>query len=360
MNDSLPLLFIGLILGALLGWLARASRGTAPTDTVATALADAAPALTAAQRQAVTDSVAPLEKAMDRLGAQLLELEMGRTSELSRLGAHIHSMTRTSARLNERTEKLVSALRSPNVRGRWGEMQLERVVELGGMVKHVDFEPQETAVLDGARVRPDLIVNLAGGRKIVVDAKVPFSSYLDALEATDPEEHLGFLRRHAHLMRSHVTALSRKDYTAAFSPTPEFVILFVPADPFLDAALSADPELLEYAFSRDIVIATPTTLFALLRTVALSWQEADLSDKAREIQRLGRELYGRLGTMSEHYNKLGRNLERAVESFNAAMNSVDTRVMVTARRLHEMDIPGTAEDCPPGVEYLHSWPRRAR
>ena len=179
------------------------------------------------------------------------------------------------------------------------------------------------------------------------------------MESEDPEDRAGFLRRHAHLMRSHVQALSSKDYSEAFSPTPQFVILFVPADTFVDAALTVDAELLEFAFERNIVIATPSTLFALLRTVAVSWQHEEISDKAREVQRLGRELYTRLNTLNEHYDKVGRGLERAVEAYNASLASLDSRVGVTARRLTELDIPARVDRTPVEPRNVESWPRRA-
>lgn len=193
-----------------------------------------------------------------------------------------------------------------------------------------------------------------------MDAKVPLSAYLDAMETEDPEERAGYLRRHAHLMRSHVQALASKDYIEAFSPTPQFVILFVPADTFVDAALSIDAELLEFAFERNIVIATPSTLFALLRTVAVSWQHEEISDKAREVQRLGRELYTRLNTLNEHYDKVGRGLERAVEAYNASLASLDSRVSVTARRLKDLDVPARVDRLPVEPRRVGSWPRRAQ
>lgn len=350
MTSFLPvfLMFVGLILGLVLGWLARAH--TAQPSEEHRALQESQ------RRQA---ELAPLEKAMDRLGLQLQELEADRTSSLAALSSQVQAVTRTSSQLSDRTDKLVGALRSPNVRGRWGEVQLERVVELGGMRKHVDFDSQVTAYLNGTAVRPDLVIHLAGGRSVIVDAKVPLSSYLDAMESEDPEDRAGFLRHHAHLMRSHVQALSGKEYIDAFAPTPQFVVLFVPADTFVDAALGVDPELLEFAFERNVVIATPSTLFALLRTVAVSWQHEDVSEKAREVQRLGRELYTRLGTLNQHYDKVGRSLAKAVEAYNASLASLDSRVGVTARRLKEMDVPGRVDRLPVEPQSVDSWPRRA-
>ncbi len=364
-SSALPLLFVGLVIGALIGWLARTSYRPAQT-----------PELSPAQQQQelaqqlgqdfshdLAARVGPLEDALEkglgRLGSQLQNLETQRASQLAALTGQIQAVSRTSARLGDRTDQLVTALRSPNVRGRWGELQLERVVEIGGMVKHVDFSPQQTAVIDGQTVRPDMVIKLSGGRHIVVDAKAPFSAYLDALETPDPEEHAAFLRRHAHHLRSHVNALAHKDYIEAFYPTPEFVVLFVPADPFLDAALSIDPELLEYALGRNVVLATPTTLFALLRTVALGWQQEDVSARAREVLRLGRELYTRLGTMSEHYNRVGRSLDKAVEAYNATLGSIDSRVLVTARRLADLGVPARSDKAPGTPDPVASRPRHA-
>ena len=219
-----------------------------------------------AQRQREFDR---LGHTMEQLSEQLREMDEDRAVAYSALAGQVQAVTRASSRLGDRTDQLVAALRSPNTRGRWGEMQLERVVELGGMTRYCDFDVQATAWVDGQMVRPDMVIRLSRGRNIVVDAKVPFGAYLDALGTEDPEEKQGYLRRHSHLVRSHVNTLASKSYVEAFSPTPEFVVLFMPADPFLDAALEQDPELLDFAFGRGVVLATPTTLFALLRTVGL-------------------------------------------------------------------------------------------
>lgn len=326
-------LLMGLALGVVIGWLWRASRGAAETDQVD-----------------FIRQLAPLESAVDKLGGQLHSLEKDQVSTYSALVSQVQAMTRTSSKLTDRTDKLVTALRAPQIRGRWGEMQLQRVVELGGMVRHCDFDTQVSTRLGDKVVRPDLIVRLAGGRQLVVDAKVPFTAYLDAMETEDPEEQAAFMRRHAHLLRTHVTQLSDKNYIDAFTPTPEFVVAFVPADPFLDAALSVDPELLDFAFSRNIVVATPTTLFALLRTVALGWQQEDLADKAQDIQRLGRELHQRLHNFGEHYGRIGRNLEKAVDAYNSTLGSLDSRVMVTARRLSDLDLSTRAAHDPSPID----------
>lgn len=294
---------------------------------------------------------------MEQLSTQLREMDEDRAVAYSALAGQVQAVTRASARLGDRTDQLVAALRSPNTRGRWGEMQLERVVELGGMARYCDFDVQATAWVDGQMVRPDMVIRLSRGRNIIVDAKVPFGAYLDALGTEDPEEKQGYLRRHSHLVRSHVATLSQKSYIEAFQPTPEFVVLFMPADPFLDAALEQDPELLDFAFSRGVVLATPTTLFALLRTVGLGWQQETVAEKAQEVQRLGSQLYTRIGTMAEHYNRLGASLDKAVEAFNATLGSMDSRVMVTARRLKDLDVPAHSAS-PPTV--LNPVPTRTR
>lgn len=281
----------------------------------------------------------PVARALKDMREQLESMGKQQAATSNTLAGQVQAIGRTSARLGDRTDQLITALRSPQVRGRWGEMQLERVVELGGMLEHVDFDVQEHMLIDDARLRPDMIIRLTQGRNVIVDAKVPFGAYLDALNTEDPEEREAFLRRHANLLRNHVDTLSAKRYIEAFQPTPEFVVLFVPADPFLDAALSIDPGLLDYAFSKNVVVATPTTLFALLRTVALGWRQESINDAAREIQRLGAELHQRLSTMAEHYNRVGASLDKAVEAYNATLASMDSRVMVTARKLEDAQVP---------------------
>jgi len=274
-------------------------------------------------------------------------------------------MHRTSELLTSQTTQLVTALRAPQVRGRWGELQLERVVELAGMVEHCDFSTQVSGVAersDGtAVVRPDLVVRLAGGRRVVVDAKVPFLAYLEATEATGDAEHRALLQRHAKALRAHVDALSAKTYWQAFDPCPEFVVLFVPGDPFLEAALTADPQLLEHAFAANVVIATPTTLIALLRTVAHSWRQESLSRDAVAIHALGRELYTRLATVGGHLDKLGSQLGRAVDSFNSTVSSMESRVLVTARKLGELQVGGTGPDAElPAPRQVELAPRKVQ
>lgn len=366
MDSGLLFLIVGLAIGAALGWAARGNR-TQTHDQVqqlAALVAGAVRAETAegshvaseALTNRVKDTLSPLSDAVSVLSSQVHKLEVDRAQTTAQLTAQVAAMSRTSAQLSDRTGKLVTALRAPQVRGRWGEMQLERVVELAGMVAHCDFDTQ--VVADG--IRPDMVIRLSGGRNIVVDAKAPFVAYLDALDTEDPEEHAAHLRRHAHHLRTHVTQLASKNYQRAFHPTPECVVLFVPADPFLDAALKNDPDLLEYAFSRNIILATPTTLIALLRTVALGWQHDALEEQAVQIQQLGTELYRRLGVMSEHMDRLRGNIEKTVDSYNQTLGAMESRVFVTARKLAELQVLPTNERNVPELDYLDSAPRPPR
>lgn len=320
-----------LAVGAALGWFARAA-----------AYPPAPPGPSARPEE----SLRPVHEALGHLAGEVRQLEDRRTSGLSSLEAQVQQIARSSVRLTERTDQLINSLRSPTVRGRWGEMQLERVVELGGMVRHCDFDSQVTSRVDGRIVRPDLVVRLSHGRQIVVDAKVPYGAYIDAMDTTDPEEQTRQLRRHAAQLREHVDQLASRDYIRAFSPTPEFVVLFVPADPFLDVALEIDPQLLEYAFGKGVVIATPTTLFVLLRTVALTWRQDDYSDKARRIHELGQELYARINTVVNHFNEVGRHLDQAASAYNSTLASVDSRLAVTARKLSDMGVPARSDRQP--------------
>ena len=294
--------------------------------------------------------VDPLRTALDELTEHIDLVEHNRTQSYAGLREQVAGMQRTSQLLSDRTGQLVAALRSPQVRGRWGEIQLERVVELSGMARHCDFDTQ--VGVDGRR--PDLVVRLAGDRRIVVDAKVPLDAYLDAMQSEDPRERSAHRARHAKALRAHVDQLSGKQYWTAFTPSPEFVVLFLPGDPFLDLALAADAALLEHAFGRNVILATPTTLIALLRTIAHGWQQQALTEEAATIQRLGRELYERVGAAGRQLDRLGGHLGKAVETFNQTVATVDTRVLATARELAELEPFGTAPPRPRGVELRPS------
>ncbi|MBH0775981.1 DNA recombination protein RmuC [Nocardia bovistercoris] len=366
-------LMLVFIAGMGIGWLghtARAGQRTAAAEARLSVSADNERLLRqslgaanedAARRHALAVGalVEPLREALGALNQHIQRVEHQRVDAYSGLREQVAGMQRTSHQLSSQTGQLVSALRAPQVRGRWGEIQLERVVELAGMTRHCDFDTQVSRAGrgDGERiglVRPDLVVRLAGGRQVVVDAKVPFTAYLDAAAADDPDVRADLLRRHAKHLRTHIDQLADKAYWAAFDPSPEFVVLFVPGDPFLDAALTTDSGLLEYAFGRNVILATPTTLIALLRTVAFGWRQEAVSRDMATIQQLGRELYARLGLTGKHLDRLGAQLGKTVDAFNQTVASVESRVLVTARKLHDLEI---AEQDVPAVRRVDSWPR---
>jgi DNA recombination protein RmuC len=304
----------------------------------------------AARTQAINALLDPMNTALRRVEGQLRDVEKERQSAYAGLYEQVSAMHRSSERLQNETKQLVNALRAPQVRGRWGELQLERIVQLAGMVEHCDFDQQVVRTTGDGGVRPDMVVHLARGKRIVVDAKVPFAAYLEAVQTQDPEVHTERLAAHARQLRAHVDALSGKSYWAAFEPSPEFVVLFVPGDPFLEAALRADPGLLEHAFAHNVVVATPTTLIALLRTVAYTWRQEALASNAAKVHALGRELHSRLATMGTHFAKLGRTLDSAVDSYNRTVSSLESRVLVTARKLTELKVSDEELAAPAQVE----------
>ncbi|SDE36270.1 DNA recombination protein RmuC [Glycomyces harbinensis] len=291
-------------------------------------------------RQAVGEVLAPIAETLARYESRLGDVERARVDAYAQLRIQLSGVAETSEDLREQTGRLLGALRSPQVRGQWGEVQLRRIVEAAGMVEHCDFSEQHSGMVDGRGVRPDLVVRLSGGRTLVVDAKAPLQSYLQALESEDEGLRDELLKSHGRHLRRHVESLAGKEYWRAFDDTPEMVVLFVPADAFLDAALRGDPALLEDAFGRGVVIASPATLMALLRTVAHTWRQEALALHAKEVHRLGRELHERLGSVAGHFSRLGSSLEAAVGSYNAAVASVESRLLVTARRFSELEVAG--------------------
>jgi DNA recombination protein RmuC len=312
---------------------------------------------------------ADVMQGLDRLSDQLHDLEHTRATWQVQLAQQVLDMRHSTDTLRRETQTLSTALRRPQVRGRWGELHLRRAVELAGLVERCDFQ-QQVHLRDGDGVlRPDLVVRLAGGRSVVVDAKVPLDAFLDATAADDPEQHETALLHHARQLRGHVDVLGSKRYWRSLPETPEFVVLFLPAESFLSAALEADGSLIEYAADRGVVLATPTTLIALLRTVAHGWRHESLADRAREIHRVGRDLHERLGTMNGHLGKLGRSLESAVGAYNQAVGSWESRVLVAARRFEDLEATDQALDCPAPIETplrgvgavgsVHPLPRRA-
>jgi DNA recombination protein RmuC len=292
---------------------------------------------------------AVVRDSLDRLHDQMRDLEEHRVSWQSQLREQVAEVRRSTESLRRESSSLSTALRRPQVRGRWGELHLRRAVELAGLVSRCDFDEQVSVRTDDGVLRPDLVVNLAGGKHVVVDAKVPLDAFLDATGTDDDEARDRHLSRHARQLRQHVDALAGKSYWRSLPSTPEFVVLFVPGESFLSAALEAEPTLLDYAAGRQVVLATPTTLIALLRTVAYAWTQQALADKAREIHELGRELYDRLGTMGGHLDRLGRSLTAAVGSYNKAVGSLETRVLVSARRFRELEVDDAELPSPAAV-----------
>ena len=341
-----------LAAGAAFGWLAARSRAAtevARLEATLRATKDGEERLTqslralsfeatAQSQEAVARAVAPLHETLRRYELRVTELERDRVDAYAQLRTEVRAVHDASDALRTETGQLVAALRAPQVRGRWGEHQLRRIVEAAGMLEHCDFVEQAAGTTDDSGVRPDLVVKLHGGRSVVVDAKAPFDAYLSAMEARDERGRNTHLDAHARALRSHVDTLSAKGYWRAFEPAPEFVVLFVPADPFLDAALQRDPTLLEYAFTRNIVLATPATLVALLRTVAYAWRQEALTRNALAVHLTGRELYNRLTTLGDHVGKLGLALNGAVSAYNKAVGSLEARVLVSARKLAEMGV----------------------
>lgn len=349
-STTLTVLILGsvllaLLLGAAAGFALGVLRGREHT-----AGRDAGPEEVRARATEAAEA-AVLRESLDRLHDQMRDLEHSRVSWQSRLHQQVDDVRLTTETLRRETASLTTALRKPAVRGRWGELHLRRVVELAGLVDRCDFDeqvrlrgPDGAEGVDAGALRPDLVVRLAGGRSIVVDAKVPLEAYLDATTASDDEEREAHLVRHARQLRTHVDALAAKSYWRALPDSPDFVVLFVPAESFLAAALTTEPGLLEHAATRHVVLASPTTLIGLLRTVALGWSHAALTEQAREVDRVGRELHARLVTWSGHLDQVGRSLNAAVGHYNSAVGSLDTRVLVSARRFEELGV--SAEELP--------------
>ncbi|MCH9611249.1 MAG: hypothetical protein S4CHLAM81_01630 [Chlamydiales bacterium] len=294
----------------------------------------------------VDQLVKPIQESLDKVDKKIHELEKSRVGAYATLKGQVDSLLDTQKALHSETANLARALRMPNTRGRWGEIQLKRVVEMAGMVNHCDFFEQSHLTTEEGSFRPDLLVKLPGNKQIIVDAKAPLQAYLEATETDDEDKRRQKLQEHAQQIRSHITMLSRKNYWEQFSDTPEFVVLFLPGEPIFSAALEMEPSLIEMGVEKKVILATPTTLIALLRSVAYGWRQESISKDAAAISELGKELYKRLSDMGGHFAKVGKNLDSAVSSYNKTLATLESRVLVSARKfndLKEIESPSPVE-----------------
>lgn len=290
------------------------------------------------RQTAIQELVKPLNEKLGKFDERIDQIEKARNEAYGAIKAQVLELANGQQTLGRETRRLVQALRAPKTRGRWGEMQLRQVFEMAGMTEHVDYVSESTVDTDEGARRPDAIVNIPGGKSIVIDAKTPLEAYLAALEADSPDAQNEQITRHASQVRQHVKHLSSKAYHESISTTPDFVVMFIPGETFVSAAAEADPGLIEYAFDRKVLIATPTTLMALIKAIAYGWQQEKMAENATEVQRLAKELYDRLGTFAEHLNKVGGSLRQSVENYNRAVGSLEGRVLPSARRFEALGV----------------------
>ena len=303
------------------------------------------------KEEAFTRAVDPVHRMLDRYEQRLGSMEKDRSQAFGAISQYLSDMAKTQHQLAKETDNLVKALRVPHVRGRWGEVTLKRAVELAGMVDHCDFIEQGVNGTGKGALRPDMVVKLPGNRQVVVDAKVPLMAYLDALETTNEKAQKERLDGHARQVMAHIVQLGSKNYAAAFSPSPEFVVLFIPGENFFSAALAARPDLIEKGVAHGVILATPTTLIALLKTVSYVWLQQAGYENVRAIRELGLELFERLSTMAGHMNRLGKDIERTAATFNRTLGAMEKRVLVSARKFENLGVSSTGlPNCEPVAE----------
>ncbi len=315
----------------------------------------------AKRHAAIEGLVKPLDQKLGQFGERIKEIEKARSEAYGAIQTQVKHLADGQAALGGETRKLVQALRAPKTRGRWGEMQLRQVFEMAGMAEHVDYELEKSVGTDDGLRRPDAIVRIPGGKSIVVDAKTPLEGYLDALEAETPDQQQEALLRHSSHVKTHVRQLASKSYQSALEETPDFVVMFIPGETFVSAAAEADPSLIEYAFENKVLIATPTTLMALVKSIAYGWQQEKMAENAVEVQKTAKELYDRLATFSKNLASVGKSLSSSVNNYNKAVGSLEARVLPSARKFEAMGVvaqgaeledPGQVETEPRQVALL--------